>query len=69
MRSGSRCSGRADVLGPDVELNGAHYQISASCRRNSNTRTTVLLGNSQIKSTEIWVPLALTQQRSRTAIQ
>ena len=52
---------KADVLGRDVQLDGAHYRIIGVMPPEFEYpfKTDLPYGNSHINSTQIWVPLAL----------
>jgi len=57
----SMLGAKADVLGRDVQLDGAHYRIIGVMPREFEYpfKTDLPYGDSHIDSTRIWVPLAL----------
>jgi predicted permease len=57
----SMFAAKADVLGRDVQLDGAHYRIIGVMPPEFEYpfKTDLPYGNSHINSTQIWVPLAL----------
>src|SRR5579871_3782576 len=57
----SMFGGKADVLGRDLQLDGAHYRIIGVMAPEFEYpfKTDLPYGNSHINSTRIWVPLVL----------